>query len=489
LAPFYFATAIDLFLMATFGNRLSSGYVSIAITDSAEAGEFLAAYARPVLLSFAVMAGVYALGMFAVRRVRIKARPRWSLACASLLASVYGALVVQGLATGWSLKDTVLDILGKEMSAPVGSAFQAGLALEILGEENELKRRRAQNSLGARPSRSNDNEVYVWVVGESSRPENWSLFGYPRETSPRAIATAGIIPLPHVHATAPLTSIAVPSMLSLWPITDWNSIVSHRSVVSAFGEAGFATYWLSSQEADTWGGVIPQIATEAKRRWYFDRAFDGAMLERFRTLLDSAAPGEKLFIVIHTKGSHFIYSRRYPPAFAQFNRPAASQRDQLVDMYDNTILYTDWFVGEVISLLKERGGPAAMVYSSDHGENLLDDDNKAFGHGIGNKHDLSSAAFVWLSDPLRDKFPEMVKSAEDHASAKLSLSNLPHSLLDLAGIEVPELDRSLSIFSPTLGERERWHLVRGTLVSEFDKIFQENSFRDISENKRDAVIR
>ena len=484
LIPFYLATAVDLFLMATFGNRLSSGYLSIAITNSADAAEFLGAYTPALLLIFAVMAGVYALGMFAIRRIHFRTKPRWSLGCALLLFAAYGVLVVQGLRTGWTLRDTVLDILGKEMSAPAGSAFQAGLAFQVLGEETELKRQRARDSLGAKPSRSNNNEIYVWVVGESSRPENWSLFGYPRETSPRVLATPGIIPLPNMRSTAPLTSVAVPTMLSLWPVTDWNSIVAHRSVVSAFNEAGFATYWLSSQEADTWGGVIPQIATEAKRRWYFDRAFDGAMLERFHTLLDTAAPGEKLFIVIHTKGSHFIYSRRYPPAFAQFQNTAGTQRDQLVDMYDNTILYTDWLVGEIIDGLKQRGGPAALVYASDHGENLLDDDSKLFGHGIGNNRDLVSAAFIWLSDGLRNKLPEMSKSAEDHASADLSLSNLPHSWLDLAGIEVSNLDRSLSIFSPTFSERERWHLVNGSLTSEYDEIFQKNSLRGKSANSQ-----
>ena len=78
----------------------------------------------------------------------------------------------------------------------------------------------------------------------------------------------------------------------------------------------------------------------------------------------------------------------------------------------------------------------------------------------------------------------MSKSAEDHASADLSLSNVPHSWLELAGIEVSNLDRSLSIFSPAFSERERWHLVNGSLTSEYDEIFQKNSLRGKSANSQ-----
>ena len=119
-------------------------------------------------------------------------------------------------------------------------------------------------------------------------------------------------------------------------------------------------------------------------------------------------------------------------------------------------------------MLTNRNGPAALIYASDHGENLLDDDAQLLGHGIGNQYDLRSAAFIWVSRPLRSKLSEMSKNATDNAGARLTLSNLPHSLLDLAGIEVAELDRSMSIFSPTFAERDRWHLVRGSLRSESD---------------------
>jgi heptose-I-phosphate ethanolaminephosphotransferase len=279
--------------------------------------------------------------------------------------------------------------------------------------------------------------------------------------------------------TAPFTTVAVPSMLSLRPITDWNSILAQRSIVSAFREAGFMTYWLSSQEADSWSGVNSRVAAEAKHVRYFDRAFDSALLNEFRTVLDASAPGEKLFLVLHSLGSHFEYSRRYPPAFARFKSAGSTRRDQLVDSYDNSVLYTDWFLGEIISTLSNRN--AILFYASDHGENLLDDGSQLLGHAIGNQFDLRTAAFVWNSQSLRSKLPKMSKQVLAHAGAKLSVSNLPHSLLDLAGIEAEGLDRSMSIFSSNFTEKERWFSspslpssgegsgwVRGSLHSERD---------------------
>ena len=157
-----------------------------------------------------------------------------------------------------------------------------------------------------RPSRHPPGkEIYVLVIGESSRPQNWSLFGYPRDTTPRLRQTPGVVPLSDMLTTAPHTAVAVPSMVSLEPIERWSSIVAEKSIVQAFNEVGFKTYWLSAQAADSWAGLIPQIAAEATRRRYFDSGYDGAMLPELRAILADATADEKVFIVLHTKGSHF----------------------------------------------------------------------------------------------------------------------------------------------------------------------------------------
>ena len=466
LAPLYVTTAIDLFLIGTFGARLSTGYVTIAMTDYGDTGELMAAYSRPVLITAVVLLVVYLSCLFGMRELRKPRSTRWAVTAAALLVSMYAASSGYNVASGQGVERALLDVVGKEQSSPVGALFQGSLALQMRIQAAEFRRVRKTHSFGATKATSPESEIYVWVIGESSRPQNWSLFGYARDTTPRLRAMPGVVPLPDMLTTAPHTSFAVPSMLSLRPITDWPSIVAEKSVIEAFNETGFKTYWLSAQAADSWAGLIPQVALEASRRRYFDSGYDGALIGEVRDILVKARPGEKLLIVLHTKGSHFQYARRYPPEFARFGTTGPTPRDKLVSEYDNTILYTDWFLSEIIAALEQRKARSALLYASDHGENLLDDDRQLLGHALGTRYDLPTAALLWLSDELVRSQPGKSQALRAHASARLSLSNLPHSMLDLAGIETTELDRRQSIFSPSFLPMPRSYIVRGDLRSE-----------------------
>jgi len=466
LAPLYLTTTIDLFLVATFGARLSSGYVTIALTDYGDTGELMSTYTGSLVAAALVLLLVYSACLLGMRGLRKQRSARWAIAVAILLASVYAGAIGRDLKEDQTVEQAVLDVIGKELSSPVGALFQGGLALHIHAEADKFRQAREGHSFGASKAPSQDGEIYVWVIGESSRPANWSLFGYGRDTTPLLRAMPGIVALPNMLTTAPHTSIAVTSMLSLRPITDWESVLATKSIVEAFNEVGFKTYWLSAQPADSWAGNVPQVAADAKRRRYFDSGNDGAMLEELRTILGNAARQDKLLIVLHTKGSHFDYARRYPPEFARFKSSGQTRRERLLDAYDNSILYTDWFLSEVIRTTAGAGGRAALIYASDHGENLLDDGQQLLGHALGTPHDLHTAAFVWLSDELARSHPQHVKALQANAAASLSLSNLPHSLLDLAGIQTKELDLGQSIFSSRFVAMPRHYLVRGELRAE-----------------------
>jgi glucan phosphoethanolaminetransferase (alkaline phosphatase superfamily) len=470
LLPLYVTTGIDLFLMSTFGNRLSSGYVLLALTNDTSMGDFLATYKTPVVVILAVTAGIYITAMFAIRRLALKPLRKISAACLMLLLAGYSAMIARSLESGSTFEQAALEVAGYEASVPVGGIFQSGLALYMFNQEAKYRTVREQHHFGAKSIRDNSGEVYVMVIGESSRANNWSLLGYGRNTNPSLSSSPGIIGLPNMLSTAPSTNDAVPSMLSPWPITDQRGILSHRSVVSAFAEAGFTTHWLSTQRVDGWSGALPGLAAEAEHTRYFDQSFDGALLEPFKAILASAAKGEKILIVLHINGSHFVYARRYPENFAHFHSDHAAHRQQLIDEYDNSILYTDWLLGKFIGALDAAHRPAALLFASDHGENLMDDKAGLLGHGIGTAYDLHPAAFVWASDALRMSRPQIWSTARGNAGAKLSSANLPHSLLDLAGIQIPELNRSLSIFSPAFTTRDRWYIADNKLHREVNQV-------------------
>jgi glucan phosphoethanolaminetransferase (alkaline phosphatase superfamily) len=466
LLPLYVTTTVDLFLCTNFGARLSSGYVTIMLTDKTDVGEFASTYAAPIALVVVIFTLIYVPGLVALRGYR--KRPSWRLAAGAggLLLLVYVLVLGRGIYIGNGWSTSALDLAAHETGAPMGVLFQSSVALKLHADSQELREARARFSFGATKAPSSSQEIYVWVVGESSRPANWSLFGYHRDTSPRLRALQGVVAIPNMITTAPHTSVAVPSMLSLQPITDWSAVQAEKSIVGAFNEAGFVTHWLSTQDVDTWAGIVPQVAAEAQRRRYFDRGYDGVMLDALRQIIDGASANSKLLIILQTKGSHFDFARRYPPEFARFSTAGGSRKAALVDAYDNSVLYTDWFLAELISFLEGKNLQSTMVYTSDHGENLLDDDSQILGHAIGNRHDLQTAALMWFSAATRNAQAAKVSHAERHSTARLSLSDLPHSMLDLAGIQTSQLDLGRSIFNPNFVPTRRSYLVRGELRQE-----------------------
>lgn len=468
LIPLYMTTVADLFLLTSFGARLSSGYVSIALTNNADTFEFFSAYGKPAVIALLSFILIYVPGLCSIQRIRHVKSPRLAALAAAMLVTVYGAVIANSVRQGTSVNLALLDLAAHESSAPMGALFQTALALKLHADNTELRTHRTGYSFGASKVPSPGDEVYVWVIGESARPANWSLFGYTRDTSPKLRAMSGIISFPQMLTTAPHTSVAVPSMLSLEPITNWPAVLARKSIVGAFNEAGFQTYWLSAQDADSWSGAIPQVAAEAQHRSYYNNGYDGALLAEFRKILQDTprSNNKKLFIVLHTKGSHFDYERRYPAQFARFNTLHGTRRDKLVDTYDNSILYTDWFLSEVIATLVKRNTLGALIYASDHGENLLDDERQIFGHAQGTQYDLSTASFMWFSNELGEHHPDWLINAHRHAQSALSLSNLSHSMLELAGIHAHSIDPNMSIFSTTFEEHLRSYIVREELHHE-----------------------
>jgi heptose-I-phosphate ethanolaminephosphotransferase len=313
-------------------------------------------------------------------------------------------------------------------------------------------------SFDASKADSGKQEIYIVVIGESSRPDHWSINGYERETSPRIARIDGMLAFRDVITTSPTTKFAVPSMLSLASVEDWSNVERQRSIVSAFRETGFDTYWLSVQEVSFWGGIIVNLANEAEVVRYYQREFDAALVDDVRRILDAASNRDRKLIVLHTKGSHFDYSDRYPEEFGRYEENAPTRRKSLVNTYDNSILYTDYLLAELIDRIDETGAHSLLLYASDHGQNLMDDENQFVGHSIGNEYDLRTATFLWASKGFRERFPDKFDRASINSEKKLSLANLPHSLLDIAGIGARGLDLSKSVFSEKF--TEQWRLFR-----------------------------
>lgn len=299
-------------------------------------------------------------------------------------------------------------------------------------------------------------ELYIIVVGETSRGENWQLGGYPRPTNPRLGREPGLIYFPRAYSESNTTHKSVPMILSAASAETFDTIYRCKSLITAFKEAGYHTAFISNQTPNR--SYTQFFGDEADLTRYIHgtsagrAALDTELLPAVRAVLDSVHT--KQLIVLHTYGSHFLYSDRYPRAHAHFTPDdipdaEAAWRPRLINAYDNSIRYTDLMLSRLIEMARAAGCRACVIYASDHGEDIFDDKRGLFLHAspLPTARQLHVGALCWLSDSLRIQSPAAAAALGSNARRFISpQQSYFHTLMDIARIETPlwRADRSLA---------------------------------------------
>lgn len=323
----------------------------------------------------------------------------------------------------------------------------------------------------ADPARTPD--VIVMVLGESARYDRWRINGYARQTNPLLSQEANLVALQDLITSVSATRLSVPVIISRKPaMQSLQDGFTEKSFLSAFREAGYKTFWLSNQisfgKFDTPVSVFAKEADEVEflnLGGFTHRSnYDEVLLGPFeRALLD---PAPKKLIVLHTLGSHWNYAQRHPAAFERWQPSLAgiakpvltdgALEAQLNNSYDNSILYTDWFLAQLIGQLKAGEQAAALMYVADHGQTLYDGACRQVFHGHNNQHEFHVPAFAWYSDRYRERFPDKVAQLRAHRAARLSTENIFHTLVDLGDIRYPDERLERSIASDKLTRHKRY---------------------------------
>ena len=199
--------------------------------------------------------------------------------------------------------------------------------------------------------------------------------------------------------------------------------------------------------------MIDKLARDADHLIYIrSPRHDMQLLDEVRRAVESNK-AQKMLFILHCYGSHFSYHQRYPREFAQF-RPdddVAISREHvqtLRNAYDNSILYTDFFLSETIQYLRGlRGTSSALLYCADHGEDILDDRRERFLHAspTTTAYQLYVASLAWFSDAYRQNFPDKAAAAEANATAPATTHALFHTMADMASIRGNYIDTGVSL--------------------------------------------
>ena len=236
-------------------------------------------------------------------------------------------------------------------------------------------------------------KLVVMVVGETARSDRFSLNGYHRETNPHLNGELGLVSYPDVQSCGTSTAISVPCMFALSG-QDHFEVATGRYTENALDvlqRAGIKVLWRDNNSDSK--GVALRVAYEdfrdADRNPICDsECRDIGMLDGLQDYIDMQQSGD-ILIVLHQMGNHGpAYAERYPAEFEYFtpacqsNELSTCSQTEIDNAYDNAIRYTDYFLSEVITLLKDNTAEydATMMYVSDHGESL--GENGVFLHGM-----------------------------------------------------------------------------------------------------------
>lgn len=337
-------------------------------------------------------------------------------------------------------------------------------------------------------------EVYVMVIGETARSHNFSLYGYGRDTNPWLSRTPGITAFPDAMTQSNTTHKSVPMLLSAASAEDFERLFHEKGILAAFREAGFHTVFISNQlpnhsfidflgeqadehyflkeskgegtsdSSEASKGGVASDGSEASKGGEASAAnhYDADLLSKLDEILPTADASShrrykyrKLFIVLHTYGSHFNYQERYPRSFAYFKPDQKSEakpenRTDLLNAYDNTIRYTDYVLHGVIERLqrwenaqgktdgKYAQGTAAMLYTSDHGENIFDDNRQLFLHASpkASDYELHVPFIIWTSKGYAVSYPQIEAALRMNRNKQIQSSiSAFHTMLNLGGVK------------------------------------------------------
>ena len=278
-------------------------------------------------------------------------------------------------------------------------------------------------SYGAQEMGDDTNrKIHVLIIGETARYDHWSINGYGRETSPNLKKQSNLLTFSNVASGGPMTHLSIPLIITRADAGTYNLHQKERSIFRAYKEVGYKTFWISNQSKYGLAGHIGMHYADADTTIFngwgqnnknYVGNYDSALIPIIQDVIETNKKND-LFLLVHTIGSHYRYLLRYPPSFTKFqpvsdrNRNLVGSTDDelLINEYDNSILYTDFIINQIIETVKAERVEATITYVSDHGENLNDDDRGLYFHSYNpTKYTIKVPMFLWLSDQFIQKFP------------------------------------------------------------------------------------
>lgn len=319
------------------------------------------------------------------------------------------------------------------------------------------------------PSTAQRPPLLVFVLGETARSHNFSLNGYERPTNP-LLAKENITSFTQVTACGTSTAESVPCMFShLGRAAYVKRDREFENLLDVLQRAGYAVLWIDNQSGcKDQCDRVPNINTsnlQVPEHCQAGECRDTVMLTRIDAEL-AKLPAERrargTVVVLHQMGSHGpAYFKRTPDEFKKFEPECKDtslsqcDRAQVVNAYDNTLLFTDYFLSRVIDWLKtqEKTSTPAMLYVADHGESLGEKNIYLHGlpYAVAPIEQKSVPMITWLSPGFEELSRVSTRCLQAERHKPLSHDNLFHSVLGLMAVKTTVYQRERDFFAACEG--------------------------------------
>lgn len=333
------------------------------------------------------------------------------------------------------------------------------LAKPIIYREIGLDAKQTPKALAATKDKPT---LVVFVLGETARSQNYELNGYNRPTNSYTKAL-DVISFQNVSSCGTATAVSVPCMFSSFTRDNYNRQAANNqdNLLDILKRAQVGLLWIENDGGDK--NVAKNITKIEINRSHVDHlchdqtCYDMALLENFEKNVDTMQGNRML--LMHLIGSHGpTYFQRYPQDKEVF-KPGCPRSDiencsieQIVNTYDNSILYTDYVIAQTIERLKALTDKfnTALIYISDHGESL--GENGLFLHGmpygLAPAYQTKVPMIVWTSPSFEHEKSLNTACLQNNAQQKnYSQDNLFHSMLGIMDVTTEVYNPHMDLFA------------------------------------------
>jgi lipid A ethanolaminephosphotransferase len=460
LAFVLLASSVVAYFTSALGARIDPAMLhNVFETNAAESSELVTARLATYFLVLGLLPTLFLL------RTRIDYAPLATEIARKLRVAGWSALLAAPIAILFYADFASLMRNHRELRYLVTPTNFLSGTLSYLRERNETRKEIRPIGLDASAqgpsSAEGPHQLLVIVVGETARGANFSLGGYGRETNPE-LAAEDVLYFTDVRSSGTSTAISLPCMFSNLGRSNFTPrrAKEQEGLLDVLAHAGFEVLWRDNDSGCK--GTCDRVEYEnlAKSQdpelCSTGECFDEILLSGLQERLDRTT--RDLVVVLHMHGSHGPgYHLRYPPAFERFTPTCRTlelgdcSHEELVNAYDNTILYTDHVLAETLALLKRNAArfDTGMIYVSDHGESL--GEKGLYLHGMpywmAPDEQTLVPMIVWTSEGLRRRRDLHWGALASRRTEPCSHDNLFHSVLGLLDVHTSAYRQELDLFS------------------------------------------